>query len=144
MEPGEPEEPLYVEVADLPSALPELRDHFRDGEDDPYLIGVEGQALAGLISYDLYAMLQQVSVELNGTEEAPVLPLPQPQWDDGPEIQPFELAVEVCSSVVEDIAAGEGSMLIVGDESGEPELVLAPLVWLWAYVDHLDPESAET
>jgi hypothetical protein len=144
MEPEEPEEPPYVEVADLPSVLPEIRDHFRNGEDDPYLIGVAGDALAGLISYDLYVMLQQVSVDLNGTEEAPVLPLPRPEWEDGPEIQPFELAVEVCSSVIEDIAAGEGSMLIIGDEAGEPELVLAPLVWLWAYVDHLDTESAGT
>jgi hypothetical protein len=143
MEPEEPEGPPYVEVADLPGALPELRDHFRDGEDDPYLIGVEGQPLAGLISYDLYVMLQQVSVDLNGTEEAPVLPLPRPQWESGPEIQPFELAVEVCTAVIEDIAAGEGSMLFIGDESDEPELVLAPLAWLWAYVDHIETETPE-
>jgi hypothetical protein len=34
-------------------------------------------------------------------------------------------------------------MLFIGDESGEPELVLAPLAWLWAYVDYIDTETPE-
>jgi len=72
----EPEEAPYIEVQDLPGALADVRDSFRDGADDPYLIGIDGHPLAGLISYDLYVMLQQVSVDLNGTDEAPVLPLP--------------------------------------------------------------------
>jgi hypothetical protein len=33
-------------------------------------------------------------------------------------------------------------MLFIADEDNEPELVLAPLVWLWAYVDHLDLADA--
>ncbi len=44
--------------------------------------------------------------------------------------------------MVEDISNGEASMIFVADEDGEPELVLAPLVWLWAYVDHLDLAGA--
>jgi hypothetical protein len=87
--------------------------------------------------------LQQVSVDLNGTDTAPVLPLPKPHWEDGPEVQPFELAVAVGAAVLEDIQGGEGSMLFIADEDGEPELVLAPLAWLWAYVDHLDLEQTD-
>jgi hypothetical protein len=143
LEVEEPQEAPYIEVADLAAALPQLRDYFREGADDPYLIGVDGRPLAGLISYDLYEMLQQVSVDLNGTAEAPVLPLPSPYSDGGPELQPFELAVSVCEAVLVDIAAGEGSMLFIADDEGEPELVLAPLGWLWAYVDHLDLEAAD-
>jgi hypothetical protein len=82
----EPREAPYIEVADLAAALPQLRDYFREGADDPYLIGVDGRPLAGLISYDLYELLQQVSVDLGGTEEAPVLPLPAPEWEDGPDV----------------------------------------------------------
>lgn len=137
------EEAPYIEVADLAEALPQLRDYFREGADDPYLIGIDGRPLAGLISYDLYEMLQQVSVELNGTDEAPVLPLPAPFWEDGPQLQPFDLAVAVCEAVLVDISAGEASMLFIADEEGDPELVLAPLGWLWAYVDHLDLEEAD-
>lgn len=88
-------------------------------------------------------MLQKVSVDLGGTDEAPVLPLPQPRWDDGPRLLPFELAIEMCGAAIEDISNGEASMLFVADEDGEPEMVLAPLVWLWAYVDHLDLEPSE-
>ncbi|HEU4948279.1 MAG TPA: hypothetical protein VFT31_14100 [Kribbella sp.] len=143
VEAEEPEDAPYIDAADLPEALPDIRAAIRDGEEVPYLVGIENQALAGLISYDLYELLQQVSVDLNGTAEAPVLPLPQPYWEDGPEVQPFELAVEASPAVVEDIAHGEGSMLFIADEAGDPELVLAPLVWLWAYVDDLDMESAD-
>lgn len=143
MDTEEPEEAPYVEGADLPAALPELRDNFRNGADDPYLIGVDGELLAGLISYDLYELLQEVSVDLDGTDGAPVLPLPRPLWEDGPEVQPFSLAVEVAPAVLEDIARGEGSMLFIADEDGEPELVLAPLGWLWAYVDHLELDNAD-
>ena len=139
----EPEEAPYIEVQDLPGALAGVRDSFRDGADDPYLIGIDGHPLAGLISYDLYVMLQQVSVDLNGTDEAPVLPLPQPEWESGPELQTFEAAVEICGAVLEDIKGGEGSMLFVADDGGEAEMVLAPLSWLWAYVDYLDLEGAE-
>ncbi|TDO44633.1 hypothetical protein EV643_115135 [Kribbella sp. VKM Ac-2527] len=142
-EEDEPEEAPYVEVEDLAAAMPDMRDSFRDGADDPYLVGFEGQPLAGLISYDLYLELQQISVDMNGTDEAPVLPLPKPEWESGPELLPFDAAVEVCGAVCEDIKGGEGSMLFIADEEGEPELVLAPLVWLWAYVDYLDLESAE-
>ncbi|WP_328321776.1 hypothetical protein OHA70_25305 [Kribbella sp. NBC_00382] len=134
----------YIEVADLPAAFPEVRDAFRSGADDPYLIGIDGSPLAGLISYDLYEMLQKVSVEMDGTEEAPVLPLPAPLWDDGPEVIPFDAAVAVCPAVLEDISNGDASMLFVADdETGEPEMVLAPLVWLWAYVDYLELEPTE-
>jgi hypothetical protein len=135
----QPEAP-YIEVTDLPAAFPEVREAFRDGADDPYLIGIDGSPLAGLISYDLYVMLQQVSVDMDGTDEAPVLPLPKPRWPSGPELQSFDAAVEGCGAVIDDIAKGEGSMLVVADEEGEPEMVLAPLVWLWAYVDYLDLE----
>ncbi|MEU0089175.1 hypothetical protein [Kribbella sp. NPDC006257] len=133
----------YVEVGDLAAAFPEVRDNFRAGADDPYLIGIDGNPLAGLISYDLYEALQQVSVDLNGTDEAPVLPLPRPRSEDGPDLISFEAAVELCYAVCEDISNGEGSMLFVADDEGEPELVLAPLAWLWAYVDHLDLEPTE-
>jgi hypothetical protein len=134
----------YVEVTDLPAALPEVRDAFRSGADDPYLIGIDGSPLAGLISYDLYEMLQKVSVEMDGTDEAPVLPLPAPLWDNGPEVVSFDAAVEVCPAVIEDISNGDASMLFVADdETGEPEMVLAPLVWLWAYVDYLELEPTE-
>jgi len=143
MESDEAEEAPYLEAADLAEALPDLRDAFRDGEDAPYLIGIDGEPLAGLISYDLYELLQQVSVDLNGTDTAPVLPLPKPHWEDGPEVQPFELAVAVGAAVLEDIQGGEGSMLFIADEDGEPELVLAPLAWLWAYVDHLDLKQTD-
>ncbi|WP_246486154.1 hypothetical protein [Kribbella qitaiheensis] len=139
----EPSEAPYVELADLAAALPEVRDNFRDGADDPYLIGIDGHPLAGLISYDLYEALQQVSVDLNGTDEAPVLPLPRPLSEDGPDVVPFEAALELCDAVCEDISHGEGSMLFVADDAGEPELVLAPLSWLWAYVDHLNLEPTE-
>jgi hypothetical protein len=134
----------YIEVTDLPAAFAEVRDAFRSGADDPYLIGIDGSPLAGLISYDLYEMLQKVSVEMDGTDEAPVLPLPAPLWDDGPEIVPFDAAVAVCPAVIEDISNGDASMLFVADdETGEPEMVLAPLVWLWAYVDYLELEPTE-
>ncbi|WP_112245533.1 hypothetical protein [Kribbella monticola] len=139
----EPSEAPYVEVSDLAAALPEVRDSYRAGADDPYLIGIDGNPLAGLISYDLYEALQQVSVELDGTDEAPVLPLPRPRSEDGPELVPFEAALELCDAVCEDISHGEGSMLFVADDAGEPELVLAPLAWLWAYVDHLNLEPTE-
>ncbi|TWD83001.1 hypothetical protein FB561_4152 [Kribbella amoyensis] len=139
----EPEEAPYVEASDLPASLEDLRENFRHGADDPYLIGIEGTPLAGLISYDLYVELQQVSVDLDGHDGAPVLPLPKPQWESGPELLPFDVAVEVCGAVCEDISGGEGSMLFIADEAGEPELVLAPLAWLWAYVDHLDLETPE-
>ncbi|TDU87405.1 hypothetical protein EV138_0928 [Kribbella voronezhensis] len=139
----EPSEAPYVEVSDLAAALPEVRDSYRAGADDPYLIGIDGNPLAGLISYDLYEALQQVSVDLNGTEEAPVLPLPRPRSEDGPELVPFEAALELCDAVCEDISHGEGSMLFVADDAGEPELVLAPLAWLWAYVDHLNLEPTD-
>lgn len=140
----EESEAPYIEVADLPAAFPEVRDAFRSGADDPYLIGIDGSPLAGLISYDLYEMLQKVSVEMDGTEEAPVLPLPAPLWDDGPEVVPFDAAVAVCPAVLEDISNGDASMLFVADdETGEPEMVLAPLVWLWAYVDYLELEPTE-
>jgi hypothetical protein len=140
---GEDQEAPYVEASDLPAVLPQLRDHFRDGADDPYVIGIEGRPLAGLVTYDVYQLLQQVSVDLDGTDNAPVLPLPQPAWEGGPSVQPFELAQQVATAVVDDIANGEGSLLFIADEDGEPELVLAPLAWLWEYVDHLDLESVE-
>jgi hypothetical protein len=134
----------YIEVTDLQAAFHEVRDAFRAGADDPYLVGIEGSPLAGLISYDLYEMLQKVSVEMDGTDEAPVLPLPAPRWENGPEIMPFDAAVEVCPAVIEDISNGDASMLFVADdETGEPEMVLAPLVWLWAYVDYLELEPTE-
>ncbi|ADB31571.1 hypothetical protein Kfla_2497 [Kribbella flavida DSM 17836] len=139
----EPAEAPYIEVDDLAAALPEVRDSFRSGADDPYLIGVDGHPLAGLISYDLYEMLQQVSVDLDGTEDAPVLPLPKPHWENGPELVAFEAAIEVCGAVLDDIKAGQGSLLFIEDDGGEPELVLGPLSWFWAYVDHLDLEAAE-
>jgi len=142
-EESEPTEAPYLEVSDLAAALPEVRDSFRDGADDPYLIGIDGNPLAGLISYDLYEALQQVSVDLNGTDEAPVLPLPRPRSEDGPDLVPFEAALELCDAVCEDISHGEGSMLFVSNEDGDPELVLAPLAWLWAYVDHLNLEPTE-
>lgn len=127
----------YVEADDLPELLGELRDNFRSGEnDDPYLVGIDGEELAGLITYELYELLQEVSVQLDGTEEAPVLPLPT--WEDGPPVESFQMACEIAPAVVQDIAAGEGSILFVADEDGDPELVLAPLVWLWAYVDRID------
>jgi hypothetical protein len=139
----EPDEAPYLEATDLKAALPDIRDTFREGADDPYLIGLDGRPCAGLISYDLYQELQQVSVELDGTDEAPVLPLPEPRWENGPRLVPFEIALEMCEAVIEDITNGEASMLFIADEDNEPELVLAPLVWLWAYVDHLDLEGAE-
>lgn len=139
----EPDEAPYLEATDLKAALPDIRDAFRDGADDPYLIGLDGRPLAGLISFDLYEELQQVSVELDGTDEAPVLPLPQPRWENGPRLLPFDVALELCEAVCEDITNGEASMLFIADEDDEPELVLAPLVWLWAYVDHLNLEGVE-
>ncbi|WP_405057435.1 hypothetical protein OG474_32500 [Kribbella sp. NBC_01505] len=139
----EPDEAPYLEATDLQAALPELRHNFRSGVEDPYLIGYDGRPLAGLITFDLYEELQQVSVQLDGTDEAPVLPLPQPRWENGPEVLIFEAALAVCEAVVQDISNGEGSMIFIGDEDGDVELVLAPLVWLWAYVDHLDLEGAE-
>ncbi|MGW6277838.1 hypothetical protein [Kribbella sp. NPDC055071] len=138
-----PAEAPYLEASDLRAALPDLRDNFRDGADDPYLIGLDGRPLAGLITYDLYEELQKVSVELDGTDEAPVLPLPQPRWENGPRLLPFEAALAACDAVVEDISNGEASMIFIADEDNEPELVLAPLVWLWAYVDHLDFDGAD-
>ncbi|HYU83224.1 MAG TPA: hypothetical protein VEK80_00350 [Kribbellaceae bacterium] len=126
----------YLEADELAGELETLRAHFRNGADDPFLVGIEGNTLAGLISYDVYCLLQQVSVELGGSPQAPVLPLPG--VEGGPVVQPFEIAVHLCAAVVEDIAAGEGSMLFIADEDGVPELVLAPIQWLWAYVDHLD------
>ncbi|MEV5963667.1 hypothetical protein AB0L70_18005 [Kribbella sp. NPDC051952] len=139
----EPDEAPYLEATDLKAALSDLRDNFRQGADDPYLIGYDGRPLAGLITFDLYEMLQQVSVELDGTDEAPVLPLPQPRWENGPPVLPFEVALEACEAVCEDISNGEASMIFIADEDEEPELVLAPLVWLWAYVDHLNLEAAD-
>ncbi|HET6742081.1 MAG TPA: hypothetical protein VFH76_24225 [Kribbella sp.] len=139
----EPAEAPYLEATDLKAALPGIRDAFRDGADDPYLIGLDGRPLAGLISFDLYEELQQVSVEMDGTDEAPVLPLPQPRWENGPRLLPFDVALELCEAVCEDITNGEASMLFIADEDEEPELVLAPLVWLWAYVDHLNLEGIE-
>lgn len=143
VEEEEPAEAPYLEASDLKAALPDLRDNYREGGDDPYLIGLDGRPLAGLITFDLYEELQKVSVELDGTDEAPVLPLPQPRWENGPPLLPFEVALEACDAVIEDISNGEGSMIFIADEDGEPELVLAPLVWLWAYVDHLDLEAAD-
>ncbi|WP_328995586.1 hypothetical protein OG394_13215 [Kribbella sp. NBC_01245] len=140
---GDEAEAPYVEAADLPAALPQLRDHFRDGEDDPYIIGIDGKPLAGLITYDVYQLLQDISVNMNGTDDAPVLPLPAPAWEDGPPVQPFEMALRISTAVVDDIAGGEGSILFIADQDGDPELVIAPLVWLWAYVDYLDLESVE-
>ncbi|WP_432891149.1 hypothetical protein ACQPYH_14215 [Kribbella sp. CA-245084] len=137
------DEAPYLEATDLKAALPDIRDTFREGADDPYLIGLDGRPCAGLISYDLYEELQKVSVELDGTDEAPVLPLPEPRWENGPRLLSFEIALEMCEAVIEDITNGEASMLFIADEDNEPELVLAPLVWLWAYVDHLDLEGAE-
>ena len=137
------DEAPYLEATDLKAALPDIRDIFREGADDPYLIGLDGRPCAGLISYDLYEELQKVSVEMDGTDEAPVLPLPEPRWENGPRLLPFEIALEMCEAVIEDITNGEASMLFIADEDNEPELVLAPLVWLWAYVDHLDLEGAE-
>jgi hypothetical protein len=142
VEEEEPTEAPYLEATDLKAALPELRDNYRDGADDPYLIGIDGRPLAGLITFDLYEELQKVSVELDGTDEAPVLPLPHPHWENGPDLLPFEIALEACDAVIEDISNGEGSMIFIADEEGEPELVLAPLAWLWAYVDHLDLTTA--
>ena len=143
VEEEEPAEAPYLEASDLKAALPDLRDNYREGGDDPYLIGLDGRPLAGLITVDLYEELQKVSVELDGTDEAPVLPLPQPRWENGPPLLPFEVALEACDAVIEDISNGEASMIFIADEDGEPELVLAPLVWLWAYVDHLDLEVAD-
>jgi hypothetical protein len=139
----EPDEAPYLEATDLKAAMPQIRDAFREGADDPYLVGLDGRPIAGLISFDLYEELQKVSVELGGTDEAPVLPLPEPRWENGPRLLPFEVALELCEAVVEDVTNGEGSMLFIADEDNEPELVLAPLAWLWAYVDHLDLEAAE-
>ncbi|WP_329475383.1 hypothetical protein OG555_27200 [Kribbella sp. NBC_01484] len=143
VEEEEAAEAPYLEASDLKAALPDLRDNYREGGDDPYLIGLDGRPLAGLITFDLYEELQKVSVELDGTDEAPVLPLPQPRWENGPPLLPFEVALEACDAVIEDISNGEASMIFIADEDGEPELVLAPLVWLWAYVDHLDLEAAD-
>lgn len=140
---NEPDEAPYLEASDLKAALADLRDNFREGSDDPYLIGYDGRPLAGLITFDLYEMLQKVSVELDGTDEAPVLPLPHPRWENGPRLLQFEVALEACEAVVEDISNGEASMIFIADEDDEPELVLAPLVWLWAYVDHLNLEGAD-
>jgi hypothetical protein len=139
----EPDEAPYLEATDLKAAMPDIRDAFREGADDPYLVGLDGRPIAGLISYDLYEELQKVSVELDGTDEAPVLPLPQPRWENGPRLLPFDIALEMCEAVIEDLTNGEASMLFIADEDGEPELVLAPLVWLWAYVDHLNLETTE-
>lgn len=136
---GVEDEAPYVDVGDLPAELVRVREHFRTGHDDPFLVGVGGQPMAGLVSYDLYLLLQEVSVTLGGSEDAPVLPVP---GGDGPPILPFDVAREVAAAVLEDIAAGEGSMLFVADENGHAELVLAPLPWLWAYVDHVDPSDA--
>jgi hypothetical protein len=126
----------YLESDELPLELPTLREHFRNGADDPFLIGIEGQPLAGLVSYDVYALLQGISEDIGASPQAPVLPLPG--GPDGPPLQPFELAAQLGPAVVDDIASGEGSMLFIADEIGEPELVLAPLQWLWAYVDYID------
>lgn len=126
----------YLESDALPLELPTLREHFRNGADDPFLIGIEGQPLAGLVSYDVYALLQGISKDIGASPKAPVLPLPGGL--DGPPLQPFELAAQLGPAVVEDIAGGEGSMLFIADEIGEPELVLAPLQWLWAYVNYID------
>jgi len=139
----EPDEAPYLEATDLKAAMPDIRDAFREGADDPYLVGLDGRPVAGLISFDLYEELQKVSVDLGGTDEAPVLPLPEPRWENGPRLLPFDVALEMCEAVIEDLTNGEASMLFIADEDDEPELVLAPLAWLWAYVDHLDLESAE-
>ncbi|MET9276204.1 hypothetical protein [Kribbella sp. NPDC003557] len=139
----EPDEAPYLEATDLRAAMPGIRDAFREGADDPYLVGLDGRPVAGLISFDLYEELQKVSVDLGGTDEAPVLPLPEPRWENGPRLLPFEIALEMCEAVIEDLTNGEASMLFIADEDDEPELVLAPLAWLWAYVDHLDLEGAE-
>lgn len=136
---GEAEAP-YLEAVELPGELATLREHFRSGADDPFLIGIEGLTLAGLISWDVYLLLQQISVSLGGTPAAPVLPLP---GGEGPPLQPFDSAAELCTAVVDDIAAGEGTILFIADDEGAPELVLAPLQWLWAYVDYLEVEEAE-
>lgn len=136
----------YLEAHELPGRLAELRDRFREGQNDPYLVGLDGAALAGLISYDVYEMLQEISVDLGGAEDAPILPLPAGATgasDGAPPVQPFDVARAIGPAVVDDIANGEGSILFIGDEDGDPELVLAPLVWLWAYVDHLDLEEVE-
>lgn len=131
----------YLEADELPTELPTLREHFRSGADDPFLIGIEGQTLAGLVSYDVYALLQQISADLGGTPTAPVLPLP---GDEGPMVQGFAYAAQLCPAIVEDIANGEGSiMFIADDDTGELELALAPLQWLWAYTDYLDLADAE-
>ncbi len=130
----------YLEAGELPGELVTLREHFRNGSDEPFLIGIEGRTLAGLITYDVYSMLQQISTEVGPTPHAPVLPLPG--VDGGPVIQPFEIAVHLTTAVVEDIAAGQGSMLFIADEDDMPELVLAPLQWLWEYVDYLDTSEA--
>ena len=137
------DEAPYLEASDLKAALPDIRDAFREGADDPYLVGLDGRPIAGLISFDLYEELQKVSVEMDGTDEAPVLPLPEPRWENGPRLLPFEVALEMCEAVIEDLTNGEASMLFIADEDEEPELVLAPLVWLWAYVDHLNMEGAD-
>jgi hypothetical protein len=139
----EPADAPYLEAPDLKAAMPDIRDNFRDGADDPYLIGLDGRPLAGLITFDLYEELQKVSVELDGTDEAPVLPLPQPRWENGPRLLPFDVAIELCDAAIEDISNGEASMLFIADEDDEPELVLAPIAWLWAYVDHLNLEAAD-
>ncbi len=130
----------YLEADELPLELATLREHFRSGADDPFLIGIEGQPLAGLVSYDVYALLQGISEDIGASPRAPVLPLPG--GPDGPPLQPFELAAQLGPAVVEDIAGGEGSMLFMADEIGEPELVLAPLQWLWAYVDYIGTADA--
>jgi hypothetical protein len=133
----------YLEADELPGELATLREHFRSGADDPFLVGIEGQTLAGLVSWDVYLLLQQISEDLGGTPAAPVLPLP---GGDGPPLQPFDLAAQLCPAVVDDIANGEGTILFIANEDAadpEPELVLAPLQWLWAYVDYLDLQDAE-
>jgi hypothetical protein len=131
----------YLEADELPGELATLREHFRSGADDPFLIGIEGLALAGLISYDVYELLQQISENVGGTPAAPVLPVP---GGDGPPVEPFDVATQLCTAVVEDIANGEGSILFIADdETGEPELALAPLQWLWAYTDYLDLQEAD-
>ncbi len=130
----------YLEASELAGELATLREHFRSGADDPFLIGIEGQTLAGLVSFDVYLLLQQISEDVGATPAAPVLPLP---GAGGPQVQPFEIATQLCNAVVEDIANGEGSILFIADEAGEPELALAPLQWLWAYTDYLDLVEAD-
>jgi hypothetical protein len=130
----------YLEADELSGELATLREHFRSGADDPFLIGIEGQTLAGLVSYDVYLLLQQISEDVGGTSAAPVLPIP---GEGGPQVQPFEIATHLCGAVVEDIANGEGSILFIADDTGEPELALAPLQWLWAYTDYLDLADAD-